>query len=180
MNFKLFFSLLKFEIISFFAEAYINAKHNDFWQYKSYLQQKKRATPTAVYIALMRKYNAFIGFNASIGKPHPVTPHGLNGIHISEKACIGKNCTILQQVTIGSNTIAGHKRYGSPKIGDNVFIGAGAKIIGNVTIGDNCRIGANCVVVTDMMPNTTAVLPKTIMIHKNADKMDNNFAGVNN
>lgn len=87
---------------------------------------------------------------------------------------IGKNVVILQQVTIGSNTMKGHHRSGAPVIGDNVYIGAGAKIIGNVSIGDNCRIGANCVVVKDMAPNTTAVSAPTRFIE--SDQIpDNTF-----
>lgn len=133
--------------------------------------------PPSIYYAYLHKYNAFIGSHSQFKKA-PVTPHGLNGIHISEKACIGENCVILQQVTIGSNTIKGHKRYGSPTIGDNVFIGAGAKIIGNVKIGNNCRIGANCVVVTDMPDNTTAVLSQVRFIQKEEADMNNTFEGV--
>lgn len=88
----------------------------------------------------------------------PTMPHGIYGTFISLGAKIGKGCVIFQQVTIGSNTVKGSKRIGSPIIGDNVYIGAGAKIIGNVTIGNNARIGANCVVVNDVPDNATVVL----------------------
>ena len=67
-------------------------------------------------------------------------PHGLYGVFISKDAEIGENCTIFHQVTIGSNRIEGSKHYGAPKIGNNVYIGAGAKIIGGITIGDNVNI----------------------------------------
>lgn len=83
----------------------------------------------------------------------------------------------MQSVTIGSNTIKNHPKYGSPRIGDNVFIGAGAKIIGCIKIGDNCRIGANCVVVKDMPANTTAVLGNIRFITKN-ENLDNHFNGI--
>ena len=89
----------------------------------------------------------------------PTFPHGALGIFVSQGARIGKGCTIFQQVTIGSNTLEGSKRYGAPTIGDNVYIGCGAKIIGRVTVGDNVRIGANCVVTTDIPDNSTVVLP---------------------
>lgn len=65
---------------------------------------------------------------------------------------IGKHCTIFQQVTI---TEGDDKT--SATIGDNCYIGAGAKILGNVKIGDNVKIGANAVVVTDIPSNCTAV-----------------------
>ena len=51
-------------------------------------------------------------------------------------------------------------------IGDNVFIGAGAKIIGGVTIGDNVKIGANCIIVEDIPSNSTVVMPKPRIIIK--------------
>ena len=71
-------------------------------------------------------------------------------------------------------SLKGHPRSGSPTIGNNVYIGAGAKIIGNVTIGDNCRIGANCVVVKDMPANRTAVAASTRFIYSDSVN-DNEF-----
>lgn len=93
-------------------------------------------------------------------------PHGLNGVFISKDAEIGENCTIFHQVTIGSNRIEGSKHYGAPKIGNNVYIGAGAKIIGGIIIGDNVNIGANCVVFTDIPSNSTVVMNAPRIIQK--------------
>ncbi len=95
---------------------------------------------------------------------HLVMPHGMSGIFVSKGAVIGKNCTVFQQVTIGSNAIEGSKSYGAPVIGDNVYIGAGAKIIGGVTVGDNVRIGANCVVTESVPAGSTVVLQKPRVI----------------
>ena len=67
---------------------------------------------------------------------------------IISKCKIGDDVTIMQQVTIGSSRGGG--RAGYPSIGNQCFIGAGAKIIGNVTIGDNVVIGANAVVTKDI------------------------------
>ena len=58
------------------------------------------------------------------------------------------------------------KGFGSPTIGNNCLIGAGAKIIGNVKIGNNCRIGANAVVTTDLPDNSVCIAGKTIIIQK--------------
>ena len=118
--------------------------------------------------SLLNKYNSFIGINAKLGK-NIVFPHGLNGIFISNGAEIGDNCVIFHQVTIGSNNLEGSKRNGSPKIGNNVYIGAGAKIIGNVKVGDNVRIGANCVVSKDVEANSTIVLGETKIIKHNKE-----------
>ena len=84
----------------------------------------------------------------------PHLPHGINGIVVSPNAVIGKNCTIFHQVTIGEG------RDGAPTIGDNCFIGVGAKIIGKIKVGNNVRIGANCVVFEDVPDNCTVVLEK--------------------
>ncbi|MFF2446504.1 serine O-acetyltransferase [Neobacillus sp. NPDC058068] len=80
-------------------------------------------------------------------------PHSGKGVIISPDAVIGNNVTIYHQVTIG--VINGSPF--SPQIGDNVFIGTGAKILGPVKIGENAMIGANAVVIKDVPPNCTAV-----------------------
>lgn len=81
-------------------------------------------------------------------------PH-ISGIVISYFAEIGNGCTIYQQVTIGQESI-GHKGQ-APTIGNNVYIGAGAKIIGSIKIGNNVKIGANAVVTKDVPDNSTVV-----------------------
>ena len=78
--------------------------------------------------------------------PHP------NGVVIHEDAVIGADCMIMQQVTIG---MIGEDCV--PRLGNNVYVGAGAKIIGKVNIGDGARIGANAVVTQDVPANYTAV-----------------------
>jgi serine O-acetyltransferase len=78
--------------------------------------------------------------------PHP------NGVVIHEEAVIGDDCMIMQQVTVG---MIGEGQV--PIVGNNVYVGAGAKIIGKVTIGDGARIGANAVVTRDVPPGWTAV-----------------------
>lgn len=104
----------------------------------------------------------------------PTMPHGIYGVFTSMGAQIGERCVIFQQVTIGSNTIKGSKKIGSPCIGNDCYIGAGAKIIGNVKIGNNVRIGANCVVTTDVPDNTTVVSASNRMIEHDFP-LDNKF-----
>lgn len=115
------------------------------------------------YGKLMAKNNADISFGCQLGE-NPTFPHSFSGIYISEGAKIGKNCVIFHQVTIGSNTIPDSAGQGFPTLGDNVYIGCGAKIIGNVKIGSNVRIGANCVVTRDVPDNATVVLEKPRVI----------------
>jgi len=80
--------------------------------------------------------------------------HGM-GVVIGETAEIGDDVTIYHQVTLGGTSTKKGRRH--PTIGNNVVIGAGAKILGPVKIGDNCKIGANSVVIKDVPPNSTVV-----------------------
>jgi serine O-acetyltransferase len=93
---------------------------------------------------------------------HPGTDIGpgfyighFGGIVVSARSQIGRNCNISQGVTIGK--AHGGRRAGYPVIGDNVYIGPGAKIIGAVRIGNNVAIGANCVVTKDAPDNAIVV-----------------------
>ena len=109
--------------------------------------------------------NSFLPFYYQAAGPINFV-HGVYGIFISGGAKIGRNCTIFQQVTIGSNMLIDSKGLGSPQIGDNCLIGAGAKIIGNVKIGNNCRIGANTVVAVDLPDNSVCVAGKPVILQK--------------
>ncbi|NHJ47058.1 MAG: serine O-acetyltransferase [Asgard group archaeon] len=80
--------------------------------------------------------------------------HG-KGVVIGETVEIGDNVTIYQGVTLGGVSLERKKRH--PTIGNNVVIGAGAKILGPITIGDNSKIGANSVVINDVPPNSIVV-----------------------
>lgn len=85
-------------------------------------------------------------------------PHNGNGVVIHANAVIGDNVTIYHQVTIGGRGSAnGFSKPGVPKIGNNVLIGAGAKILGPVIIGDGASIGANAVVINDVPTKATVV-----------------------
>ena len=75
------------------------------------------------------------------------------GVVIGETAEIGDNCTIYHGVTLGGTGKDTGKRH--PTIGNNVLIGAGAKVLGPFKVGDNSMIGANSVVLREVPPNTT-------------------------
>ena len=80
--------------------------------------------------------------------------HGM-GVVIGETAEIGDNVTIYHGATLGGTGKDKGKRH--PTIGNNVIIGAGAKVLGPLYIGDNVKVGANAVVLTDVPANSTAV-----------------------
>lgn len=151
---------------------YLGYKGNIWNLYSSYHRQ--RATwKKIVWNNYMEKHAASISIDAKIDAP-PILPHGVSGIFISQSAKIGKNVVIFQQVTIGANTIRTSKSYGAPAIGDNVYIGSGAKIIGGISIGDNARIGANACVVKDIPYNSIVVSPEARIIVKDT-LLDNTF-----
>lgn len=96
------------------------------------------------------KYGIEIPYITDIGEGLSM-PH-FGGIVIHGNTKIGKNCTILQGVTIGNNVFKSRNEVA--KIGDNVTICSGAKIIGNIKIGNNVTIGANAVVTKDVEDNS--------------------------
>ncbi len=83
-----------------------------------------------------------------------VIDHGM-GVVIGETAEVGDDVYIYHQVTLGGTSTAQGKRH--PTIGNNVIIGAGAKVLGAILIGEGARIGANAVVVAPVPAGTTVV-----------------------
>ncbi len=89
-------------------------------------------------------------------------------IVINGDVIIGKNCCICQGVTIGSASRG--KNMGCPIIGDNVYIGPGAKVFGAINVGDNVAIGANCVVTKDIPDNAVVIgIPGRIISYKGSE-----------
>lgn len=89
--------------------------------------------------------------------------HGM-GVVVGETAEIGNNCTIYHNVTLGGTGKAKGKRH--PTLGDNVLVGAGAKLLGDIKIGSNSMIGANSVVLNEVPADATIVgVPGKIVRH---------------
>lgn len=105
--------------------------------------------PGAIQRHIYFAYGLEIPSGAEIGGglyiPHPV------GTVIMPKR-IGRNCSIIANVTIGMRN-----EWAFPEIGDDVFIGAGARLLGGITLGNGAVIGANAVVIHDVPPGATAV-----------------------
>ena len=80
--------------------------------------------------------------------------HG-EGVVIGETTEIGDNVLIYQQVTLGGTGKEHGKRH--PTLGDNVIVGAGAKVLGNIKIGEGTRIGAGSVIVEDVPEHSTVI-----------------------
>ena len=90
---------------------------------------------------------------ATIGKGLFID-HGM-GVVIGETAEIGDNCTIYQGVTLGGTGKDVGKRH--PTLGNNVMVGAGAKVLGPIKINDDSKVAANAVVLKEVPHNSTAV-----------------------
>ncbi len=80
--------------------------------------------------------------------------HGC-GVVIGETTVVGDDCTIYQGATLGGTGKETGKRH--PTLGNNVMVGAGAKVLGPIKIGDNSKIAANAVVLHNVMPDSTCV-----------------------
>ena len=97
-------------------------------------------------------FNSYVPASVTIGKGSKLAYGGI-GMVIHERAVIGDNCVIGQGMTIGGRS----KKYEVPRIGNNVYIGAGARILGDVVIGDEVIIGPNAVVLESIPNNSIAV-----------------------
>jgi serine O-acetyltransferase len=119
---------------------------------------RRRGIPLLPFVA--DSLNRFI-FGVIIGKDVEIGPgfciaHG--SIVIDGKVKIGKNCAINPYVTVGLSTSSKIiLSLNGPTIGDNVYIGTGARVLGPIRIGNNAKISANAVVLTDVPDNHTAV-----------------------
>lgn len=130
-------------------------KAHKLYEKKHYYRARRISQKTA------RKTGIEIHPGAVIGEGFFID-HG-HGVVIGETAIIGDNVTLYQGVTLGGTGKEQGKRH--PTVGNNVMIGAGAKVLGSVTIGNNCKIGAGSVVLKDIPDNSTVVgVPGRIVV----------------
>lgn len=105
---------------------------------------------------------------ATIGKGVFID-HGM-GVVIGETAIIGDWALIYQGVTLGGTGKESGKRH--PTLGENVVVGAGAKVLGNITIGNNVRIGAGSVVLRDVPSDCTVVGIPGRIVHRSGVRVN--------
>lgn len=115
----------------------------------------------------LRKTNIEIHPGATIGR-RLFIDHG-TGVVIGETAVIGDDCTIYQGVTLGGTGKDKGKRH--PTLGNNVMVGAGAKILGPIKIGNNVRIAAGAVVLNDIPDGCTAVGVPARVVRRNGARI---------
>ena len=135
----------KFQIALRYAEYYMNIRSN--LSRGGAVKKLLLKFPSHYWNVRYYNYSMRLGFDI----PRNVFGPGLNIHHygcivVNAHAKVGKNCNLQQHTTIGQGS-----RGDYAVIGDNVFIGTGAKIIGPVHIADNCQIGANAVVTKDFL-----------------------------
>jgi serine O-acetyltransferase len=118
--------------------------------------------PNLCDLVSMTVWHVSIGRTITIG-PGLAVPHGYIVI---DGAKIGRNCTLAPFAAVG---LGARRRTGpdlrGPTLGDNVYVGTGAKVLGPVTIGDNVRIGANSVVIDDIPSGATVVGAPARIVH---------------
>lgn len=94
--------------------------------------------------------------------------HGM-GIVIGETAEIGDDVTLYQGVTLGGTTWSKGKRH--PTLGNNVVVGAGAKVLGPFTVGEGAKVGSNAVVTKEVPPGATVVgIPGRIIMREDSEQ----------
>ncbi|MBR5513204.1 MAG: serine O-acetyltransferase [Ruminococcus sp.] len=95
--------------------------------------------------------------------------HGM-GVVIGETAVIGDNCLLYQGVTLGGTGKDKGKRH--PTLGNNVLVGAGAKVLGPFTVGNNVKIAANAVVLNAIPDDCTAVGVPARIVRRKGEKVN--------
>lgn len=120
------------------------------------------------------KYGIAISYQTQIGGGLYIGHVG--GIVVNRQVIIGANCNLSHQVTLGVANRG--PRKGNPIIGDNVYIGPGAKVIGNICIGNHAAIGANCVVTKDVPEMGVVVgIPGRVISYKGSSGYINQTMG---
>ena len=161
-------------LFSIIKEDFLNVKRNDpalhntfelFFNYPGLWAMFFYRISHALYkkgLRFIPRFISAIGQFLTTVDIHPAATIGCRvfidhavGVVIGETAIIGDDVVIYQQVTLGGVSTSHGKRH--PTIGNNVVVGAGAKVLGNITIGDGAKIGANSVVVKDVPKSATAV-----------------------
>lgn len=150
---KYFLEQDKIALLQYENQKYPRPLYDEVWKFQIALRKAEYAVNCKqgiafIFYRLWRKY-IFHRWSVKCGFTIPLNVFGpglsiahYGTIVINANAKIGKNCRIQEDVNIGAS--GGET---APQIGDNVFIGSGAKIIGDVTVADNIAIGAGAIVV---------------------------------
>lgn len=128
-----------------------------FWQHKARVLARLLSQAARFFTGIEIHPAAQIGRRLFID-------HGM-GVVIGETSVVGDDVTMYQGVTLGGTGKETGKRH--PTIGNNVVIGAGAKVLGNIVIGENCWVGAGSVVLRSVLGNSTVVGVPAHIVYRN-------------
>ncbi len=145
-----------YKAVRMYRRAHFFYKHKQFFLARAISQSAVRKTGIEIHPG------------AEIGRRFFID-HGA-GVVIGETAIIGDDCTIYQGVTLGGTGKDSGKRH--PTLGNNVLIGAGAKVLGPFKIGDNSNVAAGSVVLNEIPENSTAVGSPARVVKQNGKKVD--------
>lgn len=150
-----------FEILTTYPGTHALLMHR--WSH--FLWQKRLKWLARAFSYIARWFTGIeIHPGATIGRRFFID-HG-TGVVIGETAEIGDDVTLYHGVTLGGTTWQKGKRH--PTVGNNVVVGAGAKILGPITVGANARVGSNAVVLKDVPEGATMVgIPAREAVRKN-------------
>ncbi len=145
-----------FKAVRMYRKAHYFYNHNMYFVARAISQRAARKTGIEIHPG------------AQIGRRFFID-HG-TGVVIGETTIIGDDCTIYQGVTLGGTGKDSGKRH--PTLGNNVLIGAGAKVLGPFKIGDNSSVAAGSVVLNAIPDNCTAVGSPARVVRRNGKKVD--------
>jgi len=123
--------------------------------------------PKLITYIIRLLFGCYLPYQLNLGKNFGIGYGGI-GVVIHHRSVIGNNVHIDQNVTIGGTS----KKYAVPVLGNDIYIGAGAKIIGPITIGNNVVIGANSVIVKNIPDGSLVVGVPGKIIKTNIKKND--------
>lgn len=138
---EVFFLYPSFKAVRAYRRAHKHYVKGHFFRARAISQRALKRTGIEIHPGAVIGENFFID-------------HG-TGVVIGETTEIGDNCTVYQGVTLGGTGKEVGKRH--PTLGNNVMVGAGARVLGPFKVGDNSKIAANAVVLSEVPPNCTAV-----------------------
>jgi serine O-acetyltransferase len=139
-----------------------------FYRFYRYLYVKKLYLfSKVVYSLSYYLFNSSVPPKVQIGR-NTVFSYGGIGLVIHSDTVIGDNCVIGQGITIGGRS----KHTTAPKIGNNVYLGAGCRILGPIEIGDNVIVGPNAVVIKSIPSNCIAVGVPAVIKKKDINPTD--------
>ena len=138
---EVFFLYPGFKAVRAYRRAHKHYVRGHFFRARAISQRALRRTGIEIHPGAVIGKNFFID-------------HG-SGVVIGETTEIGDNCTVYQGVTLGGTGKEVGKRH--PTLGNNVMVGAGARVLGPFKVGDNSKIAANAVVLSEVPSDCTAV-----------------------